>query len=140
MSGVGAIAGAKTPPQVTIDLQDGDYVDEATGSAAVTVTFKTDGSVHVVNSAGNFDDYDWGSGSLTPGNYEIRFDTAFGSLSSGTANTWLSLSVAQSIGVQRPTPGSKHWDGTVRIRQAASPYTELDSAAIALTASAESGA
>jgi hypothetical protein len=66
--------------------------------------------------------------------YEARWTNTSGTLSYGTADTWLALSTTRSWGVQKSSPvGIKSCSGTLEIREAASG-TVLDSASVTLEA------
>lgn len=133
MSGVLAMAG-KTRAAVTIDVQAADYSTLSTGGlAATSVSFNSDGTVTVVaDEGGGYTFRTGGSGS----DYQIYFQTNSGSLSSGTANAWLTLGSNQTIGVTRPINGTKLWTGTVIVRRA-SDGVEMDRANISLSATYE---
>lgn len=66
--------------------------------------------------------------------FEIRWDNLSGTLSTGTAGSWLPLSSDQTFGVTRTTLGNKTCVGTCSIRVAATGIV-LASGAISLSAS-----
>lgn len=67
--------------------------------------------------------------------YEIRCTTVSGTLSSGTAGVWESLSTAKSYVVTQSVNGTKAYDGTIEIRP--NSGTAVTSSAMSLTATAE---
>lgn len=123
-------------PAPVIDVTPSTYETSAISpsTSAASVTFNADGTVSKFADSGSTTP--WKTGAEGVG-YDIKFETITGTLSSGTANTWLSLDVNQTFGVERLTTGVKTWNGTVRIREAISPFTELDSAAVTIQAVVE---
>lgn len=93
-------------------------VQAAPTSANATMTFNSDGTYTGTNLVGG----NWATpGSVGVGaGYDIRWVTGTGSLSTGTANTWQSLSSARTYGRSRPTAGINTATGTIQIRDAVS--------------------
>lgn len=65
--------------------------------------------------------------------YEVRMVTVSGTLSSGTADSWLALTSDREFNVQQTSNGSKAFSGTLEIRRNG---VVLDSGSISLTATA----
>lgn len=102
------------------------------GVANATLTFNSDGTYAASDGtpSGNW---------ATPGSvgigagYDIRWTTGTGTLSTGTADTWQSLSTNRVYGRNRTGVGSNEATGTIEIRDA-STLAVLTSSAGTLTA------
>lgn len=138
MAGVHAILGGTTPGggSATVDVQAAAYsVTVINPSSATTeVRFDNDGTVYILSDVEV--PYAWLVTGVNSG-LEVKFETTTGTLSTGTANTWLTLDTDQIITVSRSGIGLKKWTGVIRIRLAAAPFTELDSAIVSLNATVE---
>jgi hypothetical protein len=94
--------------------------------ARATLTFNTNGTWIGQDQ----DDVTYASGTWlvagTASDYEIRLTTQSGTLSTGTADTWLSLGSQQSWSTYRDTVGLNLYEGDkLEIRMAASPFTVM---------------
>jgi hypothetical protein len=89
------------------------------GTATSTLTLASTGeAIGSVTPSGSGDgNYSpqWGVGTTTS-NYEARWTTTAGALSSGTAGTWLNLGTSRAWAVSRGAPGSSSCTGTLEIR------------------------
>ena len=65
--------------------------------------------------------------------FECRLDTSTGSLTVGTADTWLAMTSDREFKVYASNPSSAAFTGTLRIREVGSSV-DLDTAAIQLSA------
>lgn len=83
--------------------------------------------------------YLWKTGGGTVSDYQCRWTNTLGTLSGGTAGTWLACSSDNTWTVTVTTDGfaSKTCEGTVEIRMAASPNTVLATASVTLEAVVE---
>ena len=102
----------------------------------------SDGTVdNRTNVSANYtNQYTWltGAGS-TNADYEVRWTTTAGTLSAGTAGTWMVLSTSREFTRNETRNGffSSSCTGTLEIRMAASPFTVLATATITLQADVE---
>jgi hypothetical protein len=92
-------------------------------------------------SSGAWDERNGSSGTWIDGvnpasAYECYFTVSSGTLSYGTAGTWLSLATTRSWGVQQSSIGYKSVTGTLQIREASSG-TVLASCGVTLEATYE---
>lgn len=100
----------------------GDLRTSGTSSAAVQ--FFSTGTYNTVgNDGGNIPPASpptvWLTGGGTGANYEIRMSTSTGATNTGDArDTWLSLSISRSWGLDRSALGSVTFTGTLEIRDA----------------------
>jgi len=84
--------------------------------------FNTDGTIESNDIEGQaYQPYanNWATPTTTGvgSGYEIRCDTVDGTLSTGTANTWLSLSSARAFTIARTSEGYTSYTGTITIRE-----------------------
>lgn len=111
-----AFAGAAVGVSPTFTLNAVDYTRTVTDPADATcsITFGSNGSFSGI--ADNGTGYSWlVSGS--PGDYSILLTTTAGTLSSGTAGSYLNLGTSRTFAVTRPSVGTKQWTGAVTIRR-----------------------
>jgi hypothetical protein len=104
-------------------------------SAQVAVELRTDGDFYTVTNAVSLLRYRWLLGGAVS-QFEARATTTSGTLSTGTAGTWLPLSSTQGWGVSQASVGFKSCTFTLEIRDAAS-LVVLASASITLSATVE---
>lgn len=96
-----------------------------------------------VNNNGTWSMTGGGSGTWMAGGtaseYEARWTTTSGALSSGTASTWLNLGTTRAWGRNETRNGyySSSVTGTFEVRMAASPYTVLSTTTVTMTADVE---
>lgn len=132
-----AFAGTATAPTPTFTIQAVDYTRTVTdpSDATCSITFGNDGNVTGI--ADNGSGYAWVSGG-TPGDYSILFTTTTGTLSAGTAGSYLTLSTSRTFSVTRTTVGTKTWSGTVTIKRNSDNVVMAGPTAISLTATVTS--
>jgi len=116
------------------------YEDIGLGSALCSITFQADGNVRVVDESGSSIRYAWKTGGGTGGDYQVRWQNIAGTLSFGTAGSYLRLNVDRVFGVLFDGVGAKQCNGVVTIQQFAAPNTQLASASVSLRAVGENPA
>jgi hypothetical protein len=104
-------------------------------NAAAGVRVTTDGFMYTLRGTSYVQIEQWLLGG-TVAEMECRWTNTSGTLSSGTAGSWLPCSSNQefSVAYTPNTPGSTACTGTLEIRMAASPNTVLASASYSLYA------
>lgn len=118
-----------------VTVPSGTYTHDETSptDAGVTFTFSSGGSWSAVNA--NFATISSGTWENTVGTYYIRWTNTVGSLSSGTAGSWLALSSSRSFGVSYTgVNGSKSCTGFVEIATDSSGVNVVGSGTITITA------
>lgn len=106
---------------VGIRLTRGGQYHVGDSSSSLTPTYSDIGGNEWVNQE-----------SATVGDaFEAMLETSSGTLSSGTADSWLALSSTRSWEVSQNGVGTKTFTGTLKIRRGS---TVMDTAAISLTA------
>lgn len=127
---VAAVGGA-IPPVVAIS---NTTVSSASGTTATsTFQLEPDGDIGKYVNALYTDLGDWITPTGAAGNaYEAKMTTISGSLSSGTAGSWLALGTLRAW-TRTSSSGTQTYVGTLEIRRA-SDGTVLDSATITLQA------
>lgn len=122
-------------------LSNATYIHTTVSPANATAGFRLDNDFSADSLAGAAytERYTWKTGSGAAADYEARWTTISGSLSSGTAGTWLGLGTDRVWTRTRTADGigSDTVVGTVEIREAAAPNTVLATATITLTASVD---
>lgn len=118
-------------------LQNANLFDYAVlpSLADVGIRLHSDGTVDYRERGYYSNAYTWLTGTETNADYEARWTTTAGALSSGTTGSWLVLSTAREWRVG----GNNTCTGTLEIRMAAVPNTVLATATITLTAETDSG-
>lgn len=122
--------GAPAPTPV-ITLSGQTLVSTATSPATAycAITFGTDGGVIVSADSGSHPNWlQYGAAS----DYQIRAVTTTGTLSVGTAGTWLNFPV--TFAVSQTTTGTKTWTGTFEIQQISGPLSVAGPTNFSLTA------
>ena len=132
MSGaVLAAVGGAIPPAVTIS--DTTVSSVSVSAATSTYQLEADGDIGRYVNAVYTDLGDWISPPGAAGDaYEAKMTTISGSLSSGTAGSWLALGTLREW-TRASMSGTQTYVGTLEIRRA-SDGTVLDSATITLQA------
>lgn len=78
-----------------------------------------DGKLYLTNNAGALVyQYDVFAPLSAAANYEARLTTSTGTLTTGTAGSWLALTLDRYWDVQRASAGTKSYTGTIEIRDA----------------------
>jgi hypothetical protein len=122
------------------DVVAATYSNSAPSGSTTSIQFQSNGDVVVSDEFGNSVRYQWKIGGGEGADYEVRWTNTSGTLSTGTAGTWLSLSSNRQFLVLFNGTGVKSCTGTVEIRMAAAPNTVFDSASITITAVGENPA
>jgi hypothetical protein len=114
--------------------------------AMAGIEIDADGAIEAFKQAGNQGDigrWDGGAGTLSKVDYQFRLDTVStqgAGLAAGSdaVDSWLAASAAlDSWWCDEDALGTDQFVGTLRVRLAASPFTEYDTASLTLTASVE---
>lgn len=103
--------------------------------ASVGIRLHSDGTVDYREGVYYTNAYTWLTGTGANSDYEARWTTNTGTLTLGTAGSWLALSTAREWG----TGDNTACTGTLELRMAAVPNTVLATATISLTAVTDSG-
>lgn len=130
--GPGHFAGLPNP--ITLGSSYGfvhSVIDPTTASC--TFQLESDGDIGRVQGATPSDQGDWLSPKLGMGDYEARATITSGTLTSGTAGSWLNLGTTRSWNVQQSGVGEKACTFTLEIRRA-SDGEVLDSAPVTIQA------
>lgn len=121
-----------------VSIADETLTTTSAGSATCEIVYTSTGTI-TKTSDEPLTDGNWMSGGGVASNYDIRVTPTFGTYSLGSDSTgvWLNLGSSRAWNVMRATPGGKTCSATVEIREAAAPFTVLDTATVVLTATAE---
>ncbi len=114
-----------------VSISDNEITDSAQspGGAEAFYELQSDGDMLSTDGLGA----DWLVGSVTGSNYECRATIVSGTLSSGTAGSWLALSSDRRWTVTRSSLGTKTCTFTLEIGLAGA-NTALDTATITISA------
>lgn len=114
----------------TISISDETVTDDDTSPASASAFYElqSDGNLLTTTGSGS-----WLIGSTSGFLYECRATLTSGTLSSGTAGSWLALSSTRRWTVSRASLGSKNCTFTLEIGLAGA-NTALDTASITLSA------
>lgn len=116
-------------------LRTATYTDDEAfpTNAKSGVRLATDGTLDWIFALGAANQYTWLTGSGVNSDYEARWTTTSGTLTSGTTGTWLGLGTLREWYVTRSSGGTSTVVGTLEIR-AASSLAVLATATITLNA------
>jgi hypothetical protein len=105
-------------------------------NAAAGVQINTDGVLYNLKATTYTSEYTWLTAGDSSSNYWVRWTNTSGTLSSGTAGSWLQLSSTREFSVEYTTDadGSKTCTGTLEIAADAAGATILATATITLNA------
>lgn len=108
-------------------------------NAASGIKLDSDGQVYRLNGSTYTSVGTWLTGGGTSADYEGRWTTSTGSLSSGASGVWENLGTDQgwSRNNNSDTPGAEVCTGTLEIRMAAAPNTVFTSSSVSLTATVD---
>ncbi|WP_287994291.1 hypothetical protein [Acidiphilium sp.] len=122
------------PPAPSINIDDLTVVSSGGSSQTAIYTLESDGDiVSSTTSFGNVDRGDWiDPKASAPDDYEVRATIVSGSLSAGTAGSWLPLTSSRTWNVSRDFAGVSSCTLTIEIRKGSG--STLDSATVELTA------
>jgi hypothetical protein len=116
------------------------YLNTAVNGSTCQIQFRTNGDVYVEDESGAFVRYQWKTGGGESADYRIFWQNIAGTLSFGTAGTWLRLDVQRTFGVLFDGVGAKQCNGTVTIQEFSAPNTQLASGSVSLRAVGENPA
>jgi len=116
------------------------YLNTAVNGSTCQIQFRADGTVWVEDELGLTQRYIWKTGGGESGDYQVRWQNTAGTLSFGTAGSYLRLNVDRVFGVLFDGVGAKQCNGVVTIQQFAAPNTQLASASVSLRAVGENPA
>lgn len=119
----------------TVNAASYSHTVESPANATSGIVVSSDGYLYRVDGAGTTLQYLWRSGAGVSSEYECRWTNTSGTLTTGTAGSWLSLASNVTFDVQFTTDaaGNKACTGTLEIRSAHSGIV-LASASITITA------
>lgn len=130
MQGI-ALRGGRGGVLGTLSISNGGYEDIASAPSSATAVFTLVSDGTTASNVGA--EPNWLLGSTSGSLYECRATLGSGTLSTGTAGSWLPLSSNRGWGVSRASLGSKSCSFLLEIGLAGANVA-LDSASITLTA------
>lgn len=124
-----------SPNRASLSDFSGEHIVINPEDASVTVTVNNDGSIYLLEGLNETIDQDWLDSGLASV-FEVMVSPISGSFSSGTNNTWLSLSTDRSWGIVKPSIGVNSVTAMMYIRRVGetSPHTQCS---FTLTANVE---